>query len=582
MTATCTACSRDAGGDTPARTAAEAPCNTRQALLPSTCAIELLALAHACEDLTVLHSFIHSFNKHSVELPLCARHNGRLWIQRGGRPTEASACSGTALCRTPCSLRDESASLCDVLSRSSHSRRGVTVAYGMDSRVSEPQKQDLTEAGAEQELRWLELGSEEAPGAGTEGPSAPQAWGRLLQAVWKGHVGLVTQLLRQGASVEERDRAGRTPLHLAVLRGHVLLVRLLLQRGGRTVAADRAGRTPLHEAAWHGPSRVAELLLRRGASANACCEAGLTPLHWAAALGRTLLARRLLDAPGPGSAAADVRGWTAAHWAAAGGRLPVLELLAAGGGAGLDGALLVAAAAGQSAALRLLLTHGARVDTRDGVGATALGVAADLGRRQGCCWWTSARRPTAGRLGSGGGRSGHIGPHPPAPRCPGRPHGGRRPPPGQGCEGRRCWLAPHDPPASCRGARPRLHRRAFAEPRGQPHPGDAVGGGGPGPGACRLWRAGGVLGAQGPRAAGPEQDQRLQAPTAFRARRLLSAGLRPPARVHGRTPQRSLEEEEAVAGDPARSVGLTWNHSRLPGPRQPCSSSPVHALWRRD
>uniref|UniRef100_A0A8C0C6Y2 Ankyrin repeat domain 65 n=1 Tax=Balaenoptera musculus TaxID=9771 RepID=A0A8C0C6Y2_BALMU len=74
----------------------------------------------------------------------------------------------------------------------------------MDSRVSEPQKQDLTEAGAEQELRWLELGSKEAPGAGTEGPSAPQAWGRLLQAVWKGHVGLVTQLLRQGASVEER------------------------------------------------------------------------------------------------------------------------------------------------------------------------------------------------------------------------------------------------------------------------------------------------------------------------------------------------------------------------------------------
>ncbi|XP_028342889.1 ankyrin repeat domain-containing protein 65 isoform X2 [Physeter macrocephalus] len=126
MTATCTGCSRDAGGDTPARTAAEAPCSARQALLPSTCTIELLALVHACEDLT------------------------------------------------------------------------------MDSRVSEPREQDLTEAGAEQELRWLELGSEDAPGAGTEGPSAPQAWGRLLQAVWRGHLGLVTRLLRQGASVEER------------------------------------------------------------------------------------------------------------------------------------------------------------------------------------------------------------------------------------------------------------------------------------------------------------------------------------------------------------------------------------------
>lgn len=183
-------------------------------------------------------------------------------------------------------------------------------------------------------------------------------------------------------SPPRRDRAGRTPLHLAVLRGHVPLVRLLLQRGARAVAADRAGRTPLHEAAWHGPSRAAELLLQRGASANVRCGAGLTPLHWAAALGRTLLARRLLDAPGPGPAAADAHGWMATHWAAAGGRLPVLELLAAGGGAGLDGALLVAAVAGQSAALRLLLTHGARVDARDGTGATALGVAADLGRRQ--------------------------------------------------------------------------------------------------------------------------------------------------------------------------------------------------------
>lgn len=74
----------------------------------------------------------------------------------------------------------------------------------VNSGSSEPGKQDLTEAGAEQELRWIELGSEEALGAGAEGPSAPKAWGALLQAVWSGHPGLTTQLLRQGASVEER------------------------------------------------------------------------------------------------------------------------------------------------------------------------------------------------------------------------------------------------------------------------------------------------------------------------------------------------------------------------------------------
>lgn len=76
--------------------------------------------------------------------------------------------------------------------------------FQMDFGGSEPGKQDPAEAGVEQELRWMELGSEEAPGAGTEGPGTPHSGGHLLQAVGRGHLGLTTQLLRQGASVEER------------------------------------------------------------------------------------------------------------------------------------------------------------------------------------------------------------------------------------------------------------------------------------------------------------------------------------------------------------------------------------------
>uniref|UniRef100_A0A673U0J1 Uncharacterized protein n=1 Tax=Suricata suricatta TaxID=37032 RepID=A0A673U0J1_SURSU len=67
----------------------------------------------------------------------------------------------------------------------------------MNSGELRPGEQAPTEAGAERELPRLELSSEEALGARTEGPRAPQARGRLLQAAWRGH-DLVTKLPRRG------------------------------------------------------------------------------------------------------------------------------------------------------------------------------------------------------------------------------------------------------------------------------------------------------------------------------------------------------------------------------------------------
>lgn len=56
----------------------------------------------------------------------------------------------------------------------------------------------------EKELQWMELIWEAAPADKTEKPLTSQAWGTLFQAVWRGAPSLVIQLLRQGASVEER------------------------------------------------------------------------------------------------------------------------------------------------------------------------------------------------------------------------------------------------------------------------------------------------------------------------------------------------------------------------------------------
>lgn len=69
----------------------------------------------------------------------------------------------------------------------------------MDSLRPEPREEE-----EEQELQWMELDSKEGLGTRTEEPSVFQGWGHLLRAVWRGPIGLVMQLLRQGASVEER------------------------------------------------------------------------------------------------------------------------------------------------------------------------------------------------------------------------------------------------------------------------------------------------------------------------------------------------------------------------------------------
>lgn len=63
----------------------------------------------------------------------------------------------------------------------------------------------LSAAGdPELELQWVALGSEGPPGAIAQDPPAQGAGALLLQAVWRGHLGRVTQLLRQGADVASR------------------------------------------------------------------------------------------------------------------------------------------------------------------------------------------------------------------------------------------------------------------------------------------------------------------------------------------------------------------------------------------
>jgi hypothetical protein len=87
----------------------------------------------------------------------------------------------------------------------------------------------------------------------------------LESAVARGDVAQTASLLDQGAVIDARDEAGRTPLMLAVIQGRLEVVRLLLARGADPNAADNTGHTPLQQARERNAQDIAGLLERAGA-----------------------------------------------------------------------------------------------------------------------------------------------------------------------------------------------------------------------------------------------------------------------------------------------------------------------------
>ena len=90
---------------------------------------------------------------------------------------------------------------------------------------------------------------------------------------------MVALLLEKGASVQARNRAGQTPLHLAAAGYEEIsreIIGLLLDKNADVKARDRDGNTPLHYA---NQSQTSALLLAKGADVNAVNTNGGTPLH---------------------------------------------------------------------------------------------------------------------------------------------------------------------------------------------------------------------------------------------------------------------------------------------------------------
>jgi len=180
----------------------------------------------------------------------------------------------------------------------------------------------------------------------------------LFEAVKKGDIDRVRELLAKGANVNTNDRHkdswiyDQTPLHVAAHEGHKYVARLLLEHGAVVNARDKHGFTPLYYAVGGGHIDIVSILLEHGADVNARDKSGNTPLHYVALLGKAVVAKLLLEF-GADVNARDEEGWTPLHSAALRGNADVA---------------------------RLLLEHDADPSIRDKEGKTPLDVARQEGR----------------------------------------------------------------------------------------------------------------------------------------------------------------------------------------------------------
>ena len=97
-----------------------------------------------------------------------------------------------------------------------------------------------------------------------------------------------------GHNLEDWNRDGETPLHLAAWANSSVAASILIANGADVHAKNKNDLTPLHFAAEKNATETAPLLLKNGADVNAKTNRDWTPLHWAVSHNATETAALLL------------------------------------------------------------------------------------------------------------------------------------------------------------------------------------------------------------------------------------------------------------------------------------------------
>ena len=258
--------------------------------------------------------------------------------------------------------------------------------------------------------KWLRKGGPVDalyPVQGLDGKTA--AFALLHAAAMYGHLELVRELLRRGASVDLQSSLGVTALMDAAFQGHLSILLLLLHHSANLDLQDTDGRTALMMAAGSGQAACLQALLRAKANTELLDNNGRIVLRYAEAGGHTAiveLIRQHAAPPQPAAVApaappdADnpavsssaslplevyesaTRGelQKVAKWLRKGGPVDALCSTSSVDGRNTTLTLLHAAAAkGHLEMVRMLLKRGASVNLPSSLGYTALMEAVSYG-----------------------------------------------------------------------------------------------------------------------------------------------------------------------------------------------------------
>lgn len=119
----------------------------------------------------------------------------------------------------------------------------------------------------------------------------------LHQAALASHnsANVVSRFIGYGLAVNQKNKAGRTPLHYAASRGHAGAVRELLYNNADIHCCDSNNETALHYAARSGDKETVELLLADNLSAIQPNKVNETPIQLAVQAGHKAVVQLLLD-----------------------------------------------------------------------------------------------------------------------------------------------------------------------------------------------------------------------------------------------------------------------------------------------